>query len=103
MENGLQSEIWKNINRDETWESQASISPDGQVLFFVSDRRGCWSYDIYCSTRDVNGNWRLAENLGKIINTDQNEKHLLYTAMGKLCIFFTGHLGMGGYDIFCRV
>ena len=25
--------LGKNINRDDTWESQASISPDGQVLF----------------------------------------------------------------------
>ena len=94
--------LGKNINRDETWESQASISPDGQVLFFVSDRPGgVGGYDIYCSTRDVNGNWRLAENLGKIINTDQNEKTPFIHSDGKTLYFSsTGHLGMGGYDIF---
>lgn len=94
--------LGRNINREDTWESQASISPDGQTLFFVSDRPGGnGGYDIYFSTRDVNGNWRLAENAGKIINTDQNEKTpFLHSDSKTLYFSSTGHRGLGGYDIF---
>lgn len=94
--------LGRNINREDAWESQASISPDGQTLFFVSDRPGGnGGYDIYFSTRDVNGNWRMAENVGKIINTDKNEKTPFLHSDGKTLYFSsTGHRGLGGYDIF---
>ena len=102
--------LGKNINRDDTWESQASISPDGQVLFFVSDRPGgigvgeydtVRTYDIYYSTRDANGNWRVAQNIGKPINTEESEK-TPYIHSDKKTLYFssTGHPGLGGYDIF---
>ncbi|HQB19269.1 MAG TPA: OmpA family protein, partial [Bacteroidales bacterium] len=102
--------LGKNINRDDTWESQASISPDGQVLFFVSDRPGgigvgeydtIRTYDIYYSTRDANGNWRVAQNIGKPINTEESEK-TPYIHSDKKTLYFssTGHPGLGGYDIF---
>lgn len=102
--------LGKNINRDDTWESQASISPDGQVLFFVSDRPGgigvgeydtVRTYDIYYSTRDANGNWRVAQNIGKPINTEESEK-TPYIHSDKKTLYFSsiGHPGLGGYDIF---
>ncbi len=102
--------LGKNINREDTWESQASISPDGQVLFFVSDRPGgigvseydtIRTYDIYFSTRDANGNWRKAQNIGKPINTEENEKTpYIHSDMKTLYFSSTGHPGLGGYDIF---
>ena len=94
--------LGKNINREDTWESQASISPDGQTLFFVSDRPGGnGGYDIYFSTRDVNGNWSVAQNIGKMINTDKNEKTpFLHSDSKTLYFSSTGHPGLGGYDIY---
>ncbi len=97
--------LGKNINRDDTWESQACISHDGQILLFTSDRPNgidsIRNYDIYISTRDANGNWRPAQNIGKPINTPQNEKTPYLHSDNKTLYFSsTGHPGVGGYDIF---
>ena len=96
----------KAINRDDTWESQACISADGKTLYFVSDRSGgCggteYGYDIYFSTRDANGNWKKAENLGCNINTARNEKTPFIHPDGKTLYFSSdGYTGVGGYDIY---
>ncbi len=97
--------LGKNINGEDTWESQASISPDGQTLFFVSDRSNgidtTINYDIYFSTRDVNGNWRPAKNVGKPVNTEFNEKTPYIHGDTKTLYFSSyGHRGIGGYDIY---
>lgn len=97
--------LGKNINREDTWESQASISPDGQTLFFVSDRPNGMdsiiSYDIYFSIRDANGNWKPAKNLGRPVNTDKNEKSPYIHSDNKTLYFSsTGHPSLGGYDIY---
>ncbi|NLJ83037.1 MAG: OmpA family protein, partial [Bacteroidales bacterium] len=97
--------LGKNINRDDTWESQACISHDGQILLFTSDRPNgidsIRNYDIYISTRDANGNWRPAQNIGRPINTPQNEKTPYLHSDNKTLYFSsTGHPGIGGYDIF---
>jgi len=95
------------INRPNSWESQASISADGQVLFFVSDRSGCcggddaYNLDIYFSVRDMNGNWQPAKNLGCNINTARNEKTPFLHPDGKTLYFSSnGYTGIGGYDIY---
>ena len=93
------------INRKDSWESQASISPDGQVLFFASDRPGGtgenYNTDIYFSLRDANGNWQKAQNLGPIINTPGNERSPFIHSDGKTLYFSSnGHIGIGGYDVF---
>ena len=95
----------KAINRDDTWESQACISADGKTLFFVSDRSGgCgedYNYDIYYSTRDANGNWKKAENLGCVVNSARNEKTPFIHPDGKTLYFSSdGYTGIGGYDIY---
>ena len=95
------------INRSDSWESQASISADGQVLFFVSDRTGAcggndsYNLDIYFSVRDKNGNWQPAKNLGCTINTARNEKTPFIHPDGKTLYFSSnGYTGIGGYDIY---
>ena len=96
----------KAINREDTWESQACISADGKTLFFVSDRAGGCSgdkpdLDIYYSTRDVNGNWQSAKNLGCTINTSRNEKTPFIHPDGKTLYFSSdGYVGLGGYDMY---
>jgi len=59
----------KNINT-RYYETHASVSRDGNALFFTSDRRGGHGgLDIYRSERDSEGNWGEAINLGPSINT----------------------------------
>jgi outer membrane protein OmpA-like peptidoglycan-associated protein/tetratricopeptide (TPR) repeat protein len=84
------------------WESQPSLSADGNVLFFVSNRPGgLGGRDIYVSRRDEQGNWLPARNLGPPVNTTADEVSPFIHANG-LTLFFasTGHPGFGGFDLF---
>jgi outer membrane protein OmpA-like peptidoglycan-associated protein len=94
--------LGSNINREDTWESQASISSDGKMLFFVSDRSGGYGgYDIYYATRDANGNWKKAENIGNVINTDKDEKTPFLHSDNKTFYYASkGFTGLGGFDIY---
>ena len=73
--------LGKNIT-SRNWETSASISSDGQTLFFSSNRKGGYgSLDIYYSTLQPNGEWGEPQNIGPTINTPYNEEScLLYTS-----------------------
>ncbi len=83
-------------------ETAACYSPDGNTIYFVSDRNGgIGGKDIYKSTKDKDGNWGEAENLGTAINTTENEDAVFIHPDGKTLYFSSkGHPTMGGYDIF---
>lgn len=91
-----------NINRPDSWESQASLSSDGKMLFFASDRPGTYGgSDIWYSQRNSDGTWRKPVNLGPTINTPENERSpFLHTDSKTLYFSSSGHDGMGGQDIF---
>ena len=86
----------------EAWESQASISCDGNTLYFASTRAGgLGGTDIWVSHRGANGRWGTPANLGPNINTDGDEEAPFITNDGKVLYFSsTGHLGLGEQDIF---
>ena len=92
----------EGINRPESWESQPSISPNGDILYFTSDRKGGYGgLDLYRSTKDANGNWGVPENLGAAVNTKKNEKSpFIHPDSESLYFASDGHPGMGGYDLF---
>lgn len=94
--------LGSKVNRPDTWESQPSLSSDGKVLFFASDRPGGYGgADIWMSERDANGNWMAPVNLGPTINTAGNERSpFLHTDSKTLYFASSGHPGMGGLDIF---
>jgi outer membrane protein OmpA-like peptidoglycan-associated protein len=94
--------LGKAINRNDTWESQACISADGKILLFVSDRPGGYGgYDIYMSKKDVNGNWKKAENIGNVVNTDKDEKTPFLHSDNKTLYYSSkGFTGLGGFDIY---
>ena len=94
----------ENINT-KYWESHASISKDGNILYFTSNRKGGFGgLDIYYSNRSENGDWGPAINLGSNINTKYNEETPMITADGKKIFFSSyGHYNMGGYDIFMSI
>jgi tetratricopeptide (TPR) repeat protein len=84
------------------WESHASPSPDGQYLYFTSNRDGGYGgLDIYRSKRGANKEWGPAINLGPVINTPENEETPFLANEGYTLFFSSqGHKTIGDYDIF---
>lgn len=77
-----------------------SVSPDGQRLFFVTERAdGFGGLDIYVSKKTKKG-WSKPENLGSKVNTSAHEGFPYLSEQGKLYFCSKGHPGYGGYDIF---
>ncbi|MBN8575961.1 MAG: PD40 domain-containing protein [Cytophagales bacterium] len=83
-------------------ENSASISADGKMLFFTSNRPGGYGgTDIYVSVKDARGRWGTPRNLGKNINTELDEDGVYISANGKHLYFSSnGHAGMGDLDIY---
>lgn len=111
-ESRLTGDIWskpesmgKNINTKDYHESSACYSPDGNILYFVSDKPGgAGDHDIYMSKLDDKGNWGEAVNLGNVINTPYSEEGVYMHPDGKTLYFSSqGHSSMGGFDIFKSV
>lgn len=92
----------ENINSEGFKESSMSITPDGSVLFFASDRPGgLGGIDIYYSIKNENDEWTRSRNLGPIINTEYDDDGPFIDYDGKTLYFSSqGRKGMGGYDIF---
>lgn len=77
-----------------------ALSPDGQRLFFSSDRPGGFGgKDLYYSDR-VGLGWSSPINLGPKINTEGDELFPYYHSDGELYFASDGQLGLGGLDIF---
>jgi outer membrane protein OmpA-like peptidoglycan-associated protein len=84
------------------WESQPTLSADGRVLYFVSDRLGgVGGRDVWVSTLQKNNQWTSARNSGSVINTPDDEASPFLHANGRTLFFASeGHQGLGGYDLF---
>ncbi|PCJ25044.1 MAG: hypothetical protein COA97_08705 [Flavobacteriales bacterium] len=89
----------------ESRETHAHISPDGNSLYFVSDRKnGIGGQDIYVCKKLPNGEWAKAQNVGNMINTAYDEDGVFIHPDGKTMYFSSkGHSSIGGYDIFYSV
>lgn len=84
------------------WESQPSISPNGRMLFFVSNRPGgMGGMDIWYSILGNDGKWSKPVNPGKTINTAGNEfSPFIYFNSKTLYFSSDGRESFGGYDIY---
>ncbi len=84
------------------WDSQACETPEGNYLYFASDRKGGFgNMDLYRSEKDENGKWMKPVNLGEQINTEQNELMPVISAdNSKLFFKSEAYENVGGYDIF---
>ena len=95
----------KQINSS-YFESSASLSADGNKLYFVSERQGkkygaIGKGDIYVVEKITKSTWGEPRNLGSVINTPEDEISVYIHPDGKTLFFSSkGHLSMGGYDIF---
>lgn len=94
--------VGNTINSDASWESQPSVTPDGQWLYFASNRKGgLGGIDIWRSHRNADGTWGRAENMGSAVNTPLNEKCPHIHADGHTLYFASnGWQGFGGYDMY---
>lgn len=82
-------------------ETHAFLSPDGQYLYFSSDRSGGYgNLDLYRAVKDTGNYWGAPENLGSTINTGFNETSACLPHGETLYFSSEGHRNMGGYDIF---
>jgi len=83
-------------------EFAGSISPDGNTIYFVSNRPGGYGGgDLYVTKKLPNGNWGPAQNLGPEINTADEEDYPNISPDGKTLFFSSnGRSSMGGFDIF---
>lgn len=84
------------------FESSATISANGNTLFFSSKRKGgLGGKDIYMTRKLPTGKWAKAQNLGSNVNTpyDEDFPNLFYDGT---TLYFSskGHNSMGGYDYF---
>lgn len=88
------------INKPDCWESQPTISSDGNTLIFSSIRpEGVGGSDLYSVTKDEDGNW--GEIVSLSVNTKGNEKSpFLHPDSETLYFSSDTHLGLGGLDIF---
>jgi outer membrane protein OmpA-like peptidoglycan-associated protein/Tol biopolymer transport system component len=83
-------------------ESHASISADGNSLYFTSNRsEGLGGMDLYVAEKQVDGSWGNVRNLGAPINTELDEEGPYFHPDGKTLYFSSqGHKSMGGFDVF---
>lgn len=91
----------KEIN-SKYYEIAACFSPDGDEIYFASDRPGGYGgVDLWVVRKLPNGNWGIPQNLGPEINTPFDEDFPNISPDGKYLFFSSkGHTSMGGYDIF---
>lgn len=102
--------IGANVNHPIYWDSQPTLSADGNSLYFASDRPGGYGgVDLYVTRKDPKtGVWGVPQNLGPKINTRGDEKtpfihsdsETLYFSSGPNSKLGGGHYGFGGMDIF---
>jgi len=83
------------------WETHLTITPDGQTIYFVSNRRGgLGGRDIYRVNKLPDGQWGKPFNLGPKINTPYDEDAVFISPDSQTLYFSTtGHNSMGGFDI----
>ena len=89
------------------WESQPSISANGEILYFVSNRPGgkggmdIWKCNLKGFSEWGMPIWGNPVNLGDSINTPGNEMSPFIHSDGKTLYFASDYWpGLGGYDIF---
>jgi len=94
-----------NIVNSEGWDSQPTISFDGNRIIFCSSRNGGYgSEDLYMIERGIFQEWGPAMNLGPMVNTPFSDDSPFLSQDGKTLYFASqGHPGLGGYDLFKTV
>jgi peptidoglycan-associated lipoprotein len=92
-----------DILGDSVMAAHPALSPDGSILYFVSDAPGGQGgKDIWMAEKS-GGAYKSAVNLGPEINTPGDEMFPYVRDNGELYFSSNYHPGMGGFDIFRAV
>lgn len=87
------------FNCEECTTSHPSLSPDGQQLYFASNRPGGYGgMDLYVVEK-IDGKWSEPSNLGSKVNTVENEVFPFIHADGTLYYSSNGRSGAKTLDI----
>ena len=107
---GLEN-LGPNVNTEDGWEAQPTLSADGNELYFASvrenstpDKDGNPTIDIYYTKRNHDRTWSPAQPISGDINTAGHDKSpFLHVDSRTLYFSSNGRIGAGGYDIyFCK-
>lgn len=96
---------WSNVNilpfnKGNNSYMHPSISPDGEKLYFASNKpNGYGGYDIYFVEKEGN-NWSEPINMGPEVNSNGNEGFPFMPPNGVLFFASNGHKGLGAIDLF---
>jgi len=91
-----------NLNNTEYSVGHPSLTANGKTMYFTSDMPGGFGgADIYRPTKNDDGTWSKAENMGDKINTESDEMFpFIEENSQKLYFSSNGRFGLGGLDIF---
>jgi len=91
-----------DVNKKDSWEGSVSLSANGKVLYFASDRTGgLGGRDLYKAELQKDDTWGNVQNLGAKINTNFNDDAPFIHPDNKTFYYSSeGHTSIGGYDIF---
>lgn len=94
-------ELNKDINLAGARQPSAFLSDNGKTLIVVSDREGGYGErDMYITRKAPDGSWVPLENMGSVLNTEQDEDTPFMLGDSLLYFSSKGHSSIGGYDIF---
>lgn len=92
------------INTETRWETHYTVSPDGKMVFFVSDKEsGYGKRDIYYM-EDKGGVWSEPKNIGGTINSKWDEDSP-FMGLDNNVLYFSSNdsTSMGEFDVFMSV
>ena len=85
------------------WDSQPTLSPREDTLYFASDRIGGFGLsDIYYTVKGKNGQWGKALNMGPVVNTRESEVSPFFHPLYQVLYFSSRGqlLNFGDFDIY---
>jgi tetratricopeptide (TPR) repeat protein len=85
------------------WDSQPTLSPNEDTLYFASDRLGGFGMsDIYYTYKMKSGLWSPADNMGPVINTRESEVSPYFHPLYQVLYFSSRGqlLNFGDFDIY---
>ena len=90
------------LNNAEYSVGHPSLSPDGRTMFFSSNQPGGYGgADIYRVTKNSQGKWGTADNMGSEINTEGDELFPFFEYSNDILFYSSnGRYGLGGLDVF---
>ena len=84
------------------WESQPTLSPDGKMLIFASNRKDGdkGGKNLFVTRRDAQGNWATPTPISALNTPYDDETPFLHADGQTLYFSSNGHPGFGGNDLF---